>query len=62
VLHDQDNIPSSTKIFLTWVHDAITSSDRPPQDIVGTDKVDDNNLVLFINLFSHAYEVVRPER
>lgn len=44
------------------MHDGTVGSNRSPQDIVGIGKVDNNNLVLFIDLFSHAYEVVGLER
>lgn len=46
------------KDLLARMHNCTVGSNRSPQDIVGIGKVDNDDLVLFIDLFSHAYEMV----
>ena len=43
------------------MHDGRVSTNWPPENIVGVGKVDDDDLVLLIDLFTYANEVVRFE-
>ena len=43
------------------MHDGRVGANWPSEDIVGVRKVDDNNLVLLVDLFTHTNEVVRLE-
>jgi hypothetical protein len=49
------------KNLLVGVHDGRVGTNWPPEHIVGVGKVDDDDLVLLINLFTHTNEVVRFE-
>lgn len=40
------------------MHDCRVSADRSPKDIVGVGEVDYDDLILFIDLFAYANEVV----
>ena len=47
--------------LLVGMHDGRISTNWPPENIVGIGKVDDDDLVLLIDLFTHTNEVVRLE-
>ena len=47
--------------LLVGMHDGRVSTNWPPENIVGVGKVDDDDLVLLIDLFTNANEVVRFE-
>ena len=44
------------------MHDSAIGRDGPPQYMVGVGKVDNNNLILFVDLFTDTNEVVGLER
>ncbi len=41
------------------MHDGRVGANWPPKNIVGVREIDDDDLVLFIDLFAHTNEVVR---
>ena len=45
--------------LLVGMHNGRIGANWPPEDIVGVGKVDDDDLVLLVDLFTHTNEVVR---
>ena len=43
------------------MHDGGIGADWPPEDIVGVGEVNDDDLILFIDLFAHADKMVGLE-
>lgn len=43
------------------MHNGRIGTNWPPKDIVGVRKVDNDNLILLVDLFSHTYEMVGLE-
>lgn len=47
--------------LLLGVHNGRVGGDGPPEDIVGVSKVNDNNLILFVDFLANTNETIRFE-